>query len=175
MSLEESRLVQTNVDECIRVTRRLQKSHQTSLDKCRRVQTSNQTNLYNCRRVYTNVDQCRRMKTSVNESKKVFLILMKASQDGCFLICVDFSQKKNRRMKKSVLHCNRCAVVTPFFNLFFLVYKKKIPLERGCQAKHFLSEQANFSASGRLRRNFPTVQNGPEKRKNLYLIKLVSK
>ena len=38
-----------------------------------------------------------------------------------------------------------------------------------------MSEQANFSASDQLGRNFPTVQNGPEKRKNLYLIKLVSK
>ena len=41
--------------------------------------------------------------------------------------------------------------------------------------KLFLSEQANFSASDRLGGNFPTVQNGPEKRKNLYLTKLVSK
>ena len=37
-----------------------------------------------------------------------------------------------------------------------------------------MSEQANFSASDQLGRNFPTVQNGPEKRKNLYLVKLVS-
>ena len=36
-------------------------------------------------------------------------------------------------------------------------------------------ETANFSASDRLRRIFPTVENGLEKRKNLYLIKLVSK
>ena len=35
-----------------------------------------------------------------------------------------------------------------------------------------MSEQANFSASYRVGR---TVQNGPEKRENLYLIKLVSK
>ena len=39
----------------------------------------------------------------------------------------------------------------------------------------FLSEQGNFSASDRLGKNFSTVQNGLEKRKNLYLIKLVSK
>ena len=39
----------------------------------------------------------------------------------------------------------------------------------------FLSEQANFSASDRLGRNFPTVQNDPEIRKSHYLIKLVLK
>ena len=48
-------------------------------------------------------------------------------------------------------------------------------LEQVVKQKIFLSEQANFSASDRLGRNFPTAQNGPEKRKNLYLIKLVSK
>ena len=41
--------------------------------------------------------------------------------------------------------------------------------------KPFLSELANFSVSDRLGRNFPTLQNGLKKRKNLYLIKLVSK
>ena len=39
----------------------------------------------------------------------------------------------------------------------------------------FLSKPANFSASDRSGRNFPTVQNGPEKRRNHCLIKLVSK
>ena len=38
-----------------------------------------------------------------------------------------------------------------------------------------MTEQGNFSTSDWLGRNFPTVQNGLEKRKNLYLIKLVSK
>ena len=55
------------------------------------------------------------------------------------------------------------------------VYKRKIPLERGCYTNFFLSEQANFSASERLGKKFPTVQNGPEQKKNLSLIKLVSK
>ena len=32
------------------------------------------------------------------------------------------------------------------------------------QKTFFLSETVNFSALDRLRRNFPTVQNGPEKR-----------
>ena len=42
--------------------------------------------------------------------------------------------------------------------------------------KKFLSEPANFSASNRLGRNFPTVQNGLEKgKKRLNLIKLVLK
>ena len=41
--------------------------------------------------------------------------------------------------------------------------------------KKNLSEQANFSASDRRRRNFPTVHNGPGKRKHLYLINVVSK
>ena len=36
------------------------------------------------------------------------------------------------------------------------------------------AEPANFSASDELGRNFPTVQNDLEQRKNLYLIKLVS-
>ena len=39
----------------------------------------------------------------------------------------------------------------------------------------FFLEQAGFSASDQPGRNFPTVQSGPKKRKNLYLIKLVSK
>ena len=33
------------------------------------------------------------MKTSVNKSIFFFLILVEASQDGCSLICVDFSLK----------------------------------------------------------------------------------
>ena len=41
--------------------------------------------------------------------------------------------------------------------------------------KNFVPKQTNFSASDRLVKNFPTVQNGAEERKNIYLIKLVSK
>ena len=86
-----------------------------------------------------------------------------------------FLPQKNRQMKKSVLHCNRCTVVTPFLIYFFLYIKRRYPWNEVAKQKSFLSEQAKFSASGQLRTNFPTVENGPEKRKNLYLIKLVSK
>ena len=56
------------------------------------------------------------------------------------------------------------------------LYKRKVPLERGYSAKKFfLSKQANFSASDRLGRNISTVENGPEKMKSPYLIRLVSK
>ena len=41
--------------------------------------------------------------------------------------------------------------------------------------KKFLSKPPYFSASDRLGRNFSTVRNGLEIRKNFYLIKLVSK
>ena len=58
--------------------------------------------------------------------------------DGMFFNLHRFLPLKHRRMKKFVLHCNRCTVVTRFFNLFFSVYKRKVPLERGCQAKLFL-------------------------------------
>ena len=78
----------------------------------------------------------------------------------------------HRRMKKFVLYCDRCTVVTRFFNLNFV---RIYTLGTRLLSKIFLSEQVNFSAPGRLGRNFPTVQDGPEKRKNLYLIKLVSK
>ena len=80
-----------------------------------------------------------------------------------------FLPQNHRRMKKFVLHFNRCTVEHGFFTLILSVYKRKVPL---CP---FFSEQTNFSTSDRLGRNFPTVQNGPEKRKNLYLIKLVTK
>ena len=115
------------------------------------------------------------MKTSVNESK-FFLILMEASQYECSLICVDLSLKSMDEWRNLFyIVYNRCNAVTRFLNLFFSVYKKKVALKRGCERIFFLSEQANFSVSDRLGRNFPTVQNGLEKRKNLYLIKLVSK
>ena len=53
--------------------------------------------------------------------------------------------------------------------------KGRYPWNKVAEKKNFLSEQANSFASDRLGRNFPTVQNGPKKRKNLYLIKLVLK
>ena len=141
---------------------------QTSVDESLDESIQLQKSLHECRPVQTNEDECKQIKRSSFDINEGFPRCM-------FFNLRRFLPQKNRQMKKSVLHCNRCTVVTPSFNLFFLVYKKEIPLERGCQAKHFLSEQANFSASGRLRINFPTVQNGPEKGKNLYLIKLVSK
>ena len=115
------------------------------------------------------------MKTTVNESEIVFFYFNGGFPRWMFFNLHRFLPQKRRRMKKFVLHCWRCTAVTWFFNLFFSVYKRKVLLEQGCWSKIFLSEQANFSASDRLGRNFITVQNGPEKRKNLYLFKLVSK
>ena len=69
------------------------------------------------------------------------------------------------------MHCR-----TRFINIDFVrIWKKSSLGTRMLSKKIFLSEQANFSASDWLGGNFPTVQNGPEKRKNLYLTKLVSK
>ena len=80
-------------------------------------------------------------------------------------------------MKKFVLHCNRYTVVTQFFCLNFVRIQKEGTLGAGLisKKKKFLSELANFSASDRLGRNLPTVQNGLEKGENIYLIKYVSK
>ena len=86
-----------------------------------------------------------------------------------------FLPQKQRRMKKFVLHCNWCTVVTRFLIKILYVYKRKVPLERGCEAIFFLSEQATFSGSDRRGRNSPAVQNGLEIRPNLYPIKLVLK
>ena len=78
-------------------------------------------------------------------------------------------------MKKFVVHCNRCTVVTRFFGLDFVRILKEGTLGTRLLSKKFhLSEHAIFSASHRLGRNFPTVQTGPENLKNLYFIKLVS-
>ena len=81
----------------------------------------------------------------------------------------------HRRMKKFVLYCDRCTVVTRFFNLDFVRILKEGGLgTRLLNIIFFLSEQANFSASDRLG-DFSIFHNGLEKRKNLYSIKLVSK
>ena len=84
-----------------------------------------------------------------------------------------FLLQKHRRMNKFVLQGNRYTVVTRFVNLDFVRIENEAKLGTRLLSKTFLSEQANFSASERLGRNFPTVQNSLEKRKNLYLIKLV--
>ena len=93
---------------------------------------------------------------------------MEASQDRCSSICRIFHPQKHRWIKKFVFHCT-------IFNIYFVYIQKQGGLgTRLIRKKPFLSESDNCSASDRLGRNFPTVQNGPEKRKNLYLIKLVS-
>ena len=61
-----------------------------------------------------------------------------------------------------------------FWSRFCPHIKGRFPWNEVAKQKVFMSEQANFSASDQLGRNSPTVQNGPEKRKNR-LIKLVSK
>ena len=83
-----------------------------------------------------------------------------------------FFPQNCRRMNKFVLHCNKCTIVTRFFNLDFV---GRYPWKKFAKQIFFVCEQANLSPSDRFRKNFPTVQNGPEKRKNYYLIKLVSK
>ena len=62
-----------------------------------------------------------------------------------------------------------------FWSRFCLYIKGRYPWNEVTKWVFFLSEQVNFSAPDRLGRNFTTAQNGPKKRKNLYLIKLVSK
>ena len=118
-SLDESRRVQangdesqTNEDESRRVTRRVQ----TNLGECRRVTRRVQTivdELDECRRVYTNVDQCKRIKAIVFDINRGFPRWM------FFNLCRFFPQNY-RRMNKFVLHCNRCTIVTRFFNLDFV-------------------------------------------------------
>ena len=102
---------------------------------------------------------------------------MEASQDRCSLICCRFLPQKHKWMKKFVLHCTRYTEVTQLFNVNFVHIKKEGTLGTRLisKKKFFLSESANFSASERLEKNFPILQNGLEKMKNLYLIKLVSK
>ena len=58
------RRLYTDVDECRRVTRRMQISIDESLDKCRRVQTSHWTS------VDKSLDECRQVQASVDEGKK---------------------------------------------------------------------------------------------------------
>ena len=67
-------------------------------------------------------------------------------------------------MKKFVLHCKICTVVTRFLNVNFVPIQKEDTLgTRLISKKLFLSESANCFNSDRFRRNSPTVQNGPEK------------
>ena len=60
-----------------------------------------------------NVDECKQIK-------KILFVLVEASQDGCSLICIDFSPQRLRRIKKFVLHCSGCTVVTRCFNQDFV-------------------------------------------------------
>ena len=64
--------------------------------------------------------------------------------------------------------CARCTKFCPYI-------KGRYSWNEVDKEVSFLSESANCFVSDRLGRNFPTVQNGPKKRKNLYLIKQVSK
>ena len=75
-----------------------------------------------------------------------------------------------------ILHCNRCTVVAQFFNLNFIQYTpERYPWNEVHQQNFFLFEPANYSATEQLGRNFSTVQKYPEKKKNLCLIKSISK
>ena len=64
------------------------------------------------------------------------------------------------------MHCSYAV----FQSKFCLYTKGRYPWNEVDEQKKLLSEPANFSASDRLGRSFRTVQNGVEKRKNLYLI-----
>ena len=68
------------------------------------------------------------------------------------------------------MHCG----YTIFQSTFYPHEKVKYSWNVVDKKKIILTEPANFSASDELGRNFPTVQNDLEQRKNLYLIKLVS-
>ena len=100
-----------------------------------------------------------------------------ASQNGCPVIYRRFVPQNHRWMKKYVLQCNRRTVVARFFNINFVYIKKEDTLETRLISKKtfFCLNQLNILLQIDLGRNFPTVQNGPEKRKNLYSIKFVSK
>ena len=150
-----------------------QTSHQTSLDGCRRGQTSYYTSLDECRQVQTShqtsLDECKRVQTSVNESKKIFFDISGGFPRWMFFNLRRFLPQKLRRMKL-VLHCSKCTVVTRFFHLAFVRIQKEGILRTKLVSKmFFLSEQANFFSFRPTWKKFPTVQNAPEKRKNLYL------
>ena len=57
---------------------------------------------------------------------------------------------------------------TVFQSRFSPYIKGRYPWKEVAKQKNVLSEQVKFSASDRFRRNLPTVQNGPEKRKNYF-------
>ena len=59
--------------------------------------------------------------------------------------------------------------------LLFFCFGHKNCSAGGIHLIFFSTEAANFSASDRPRSKFPTIQDGPEKIKNLNLIKLVQK
>ena len=60
------------------------------------------------------------MQTSVNESKKLFFNISGGFPRWMFFNLRRVLPQKYRQMKKFVLHCNRCTVVTQFFNLDFV-------------------------------------------------------
>ena len=103
------------VDKC----RRMQTGVEEGLDKCKRVQTSRQTSLDEIRRLQTSLDECRRVQTNVEKCKqikKMFDINGGLPRWMLFNLRLILTQK-HRQMKKFILRCNRCTVVTRLFNL----------------------------------------------------------
>ena len=114
----------------------------------------------------TSVDEYRRVQTN---QKKTFFDISGDLPRRMFFNFRTFLPQKLTRMKKFVFRSSRCTVVTQFFNQDF------DPWNEVAKQKIFLSKQANFYCFRPTWKNFSTVQNGLEKRKNFYLIKLVSK
>ena len=109
--------------------------------------------------------------------KKSFFDISGGFPKSMFFSLCKFLPQKLRQMKKFVLHYSRCTVVTRFKSRFCWYIKggypwNKVTKQKGC---FFCLKRLFFFASDRLGRNFSTAQNSPEKRKNLYSIKLTSK
>ena len=111
--------MQTNVDEPLDESIQLQKS------------------LHECRPVQTNEDECKRIKKSSFDINEGFPRCM-------FFNLRRFLPQKNRQMKKSVLHCNRCTVVTPFLIYFFLYIKRRYPWNEVARQKIFYLNRLIF-------------------------------
>ena len=72
------------------------------------------------------------MYTSVNKPKIFFLILTEASQDGCFLICVDFSLKNIYERRNLFYIAIDALPYHDFLMQILSLYKRKVSLERRC-------------------------------------------
>ena len=106
-SLDQSRRMQTSAGESLDESRQMQTSVDESLDKSGRLQMS----VDECRLVQTN-------ETSVNEL--IFFDINGGFPRQIFLNLCRFLPQRHRRLKKFVLHCTRCTVVTRFFNPDFV-------------------------------------------------------